>query len=380
MTELQKCLLDLVRAVVLEQELPGDFTLTDLKELYEFSKSHDMAHLVAYGLKKNDLIDVNSELGKLFEKQHRLAQYRVASLQAEYESICFTLEDAGIDYIPLKGSVLRSLYLQDWMRVSCDIDILVRLEEFEKAKKALVDQLGYVVAIEGEHNHQLDAPNGFHVELHFILTEKETAARAFFDNVWNYVTPENDTPHRYLMNDEMFYLFHIFHAAAHLKRGGCGVRTFLDTWLLNHRVPFDKQKRQELLEKSDLSKAADAFEIIAEKWFSGAANDDYQLLEDFIFSGGVYGGLNYQMRKQINSGGSKARYYFTRIFPHVDDMHKRYPVLNERPYLLPAYWVKRWFSVTKRSTSSRIRSEVTYVDSEMDSARKMLNIFEELGI
>ena len=119
MTDVQKCFIDIIKDVVLGVELPDDYKVCDLVELYKLSKKQDMAHIIAYGLKKHNLIDSNSELwDKHYKKQYSLAQFRVTNLQFEFERVCQALEEAEIDYIPLKGVVIRPLYPEAWMRVS----------------------------------------------------------------------------------------------------------------------------------------------------------------------------------------------------------------------------------------------------------------------
>ena len=41
--------------------------------------------------------------------------------------------------------------------------------------------------------------------------------------------------------------------AKHFENGGCGVRPFIDLWILNHRRPFDRAKRESLLRDGDCS-------------------------------------------------------------------------------------------------------------------------------
>ena len=61
MTNVEECFTVLVNNVVLGQKLPNNFIICNLTELYRLSKKHDMAHIVAYGLKENGLIDFNTE-------------------------------------------------------------------------------------------------------------------------------------------------------------------------------------------------------------------------------------------------------------------------------------------------------------------------------
>lgn len=59
------------------------------------------------------------------------------------------------------------------MRVSGDIDILVRADELERAEQVLVEKLEYRVTNKEAHHNHVMAPSGFHVDLHFTLTERE---------------------------------------------------------------------------------------------------------------------------------------------------------------------------------------------------------------
>ena len=256
MTDVQKCFISLIRNVVVGVELLADFKTCDLAELYKLSKKQDMAHIIAYGLKQNNLIDLGSDLWKkYYNKQYSMAQFRVMNLEHEYEKICNVLENAEIDYIPMKGSVIRPLYPEAWMRVSSDIDILVHKEDLIKSEKIIADLLNYTIENEGEirgyHKH-VKAPNGFVVELHWLLTDRDVLSRTYMDDVWNRVSLSNNTKHQYKLNDDLFYLYHIFHASKHFKDGGCGSRVILDTWLINNKLGIDSQNCKEMLEKSEL--------------------------------------------------------------------------------------------------------------------------------
>ena len=71
--------------------------------------------------------------------------------------------------MPLKGSVLRASYPQDWMRTSCDIDILVHREDLERAVELLVEKKQYRREVTNLCDVSLYAPSGVHLELHYDL-------------------------------------------------------------------------------------------------------------------------------------------------------------------------------------------------------------------
>ena len=134
---------------LIECELKNDkvqnIVLTDdeVKELYYLSKNHDVINLIADALIKNDLIK-NSSYYPKFKYELKYSVGFVANLEYEIEHIKSVFEKNKIEYILLKGSVLRNYYPEPWMRTSCDIDVLVHDEQLDRAVKALA-QTGYRV-------------------------------------------------------------------------------------------------------------------------------------------------------------------------------------------------------------------------------------------
>ena len=101
-----------------------------LPQLKKIAKEHDVLQLLALGLQKNDLLEGNSSQ---LENEIFKAAYRYEQLNYELNSLCASLEKAQIRFLPLKGSVIRKYYPEPWMRTSCDIDVLVRAEDLDKA-------------------------------------------------------------------------------------------------------------------------------------------------------------------------------------------------------------------------------------------------------
>ena len=93
-----------------------------LPELTALARHHDLAHLLALGLKNNGLTDESS--GALENEIFR-AVFRYEQLNYELTRIRETLEQTKVPFIPLKGAVLRDYYPEPWMRTSCDVDVLV---------------------------------------------------------------------------------------------------------------------------------------------------------------------------------------------------------------------------------------------------------------
>lgn len=153
----------------------------------KISVKHDVAHLLVLGLKQNELIPKEHDD---IEKYILKAVYRYERIRYEYDNLCSALEKAQIPFLPLKGSVIRKYYPEAWMRTSCDIDILVNVNDVERTKNLLVEVYGYKYDGKGSHDISLFAPANIHVELHYDLVEDGIANESanVLKNVWNYAT------------------------------------------------------------------------------------------------------------------------------------------------------------------------------------------------
>ena len=127
----------------LSQEIKNLIKIDLLQPLFKLSKRHDLAHLIGDALYKNRLLPENSEVKKRFLQERSMAVYRYEQIQYEFEQICSVLEEERIPFVPLKGSVIRNLYPQPWMRTSCDIDVLVKKKDLSLAIGGIVRNLNY---------------------------------------------------------------------------------------------------------------------------------------------------------------------------------------------------------------------------------------------
>ena len=360
----------------------GVLTDEDYKELYAISKSQDMAHIVAAELQMQDLLR-NDEIGASFKKQKMLAIFRYEQLQYEFDSVCQELECQKIRYLPLKGSVLRRYYPEPWMRTSADIDLLIPIEEYEKAQIALIEGLEYTRGEQHEHDISMYAPNGVHLELHFGTIEEYCAvdAKGILDDIWQYAYVCEGFEYRYCLPDEWFYFYHVAHMAKHFEYGGCGLRFFLDMWLLTNRVEYNEQARRDLLARGGLLKFAECAKELANIWFGDGEHTDLTIrMQYHVLNNGVYGTQMSNIAwKQITQGGKNERAKNMLFLPY-EQMVKKYPSLKKHKVLLPFYHIRRWFSAlfhgrAKNSIDSlKLNSEVA--NRKTEPVRDMLKELE----
>ncbi|MBR2353466.1 MAG: nucleotidyltransferase family protein [Clostridia bacterium] len=380
-----KLLLALIRGEVLGEEIPEE-TWSDVDEellvdLYRLSKHHDVAHIAASGLKKAGQSQ-NNELFAKYEKQKMLALYRYEQSRYELNALGEVLEAENIPFMPLKGSVLRAYYPEPWMRTSCDIDVLVRREDGERAVAALSKGLQYRKETTGSHDFSLFSPSGVHVELHFSLNEEAYRTFDTLTNIWEYAKPAEGCACRYEMSDEAFYFYHIAHMAKHFEIGGCGMRSFLDLWILSHRVEHDERARNALLEREGLLAFSDGCRRLSETWFSGTEGDRLtDSMQSYILDGGVYGSIANKVTIQQSKQGGKLRYAMRRIFMPYDTLKVYYPILQKKKWLMPFMEVHRWLRLLLSGKARRSIRELNVSRGVSDGqVRQAENILSQLGL
>lgn len=356
-------------------------TREKLPELMRIAKKHDVAHLLVLALKNNSLMPSDaSETEKIMLR----AVYRYERLNYEYVQLCQALETAEIDFIPLKGSVLRKYYPQAWMRTSCDVDILVRREDLDRAVKCLVQNLQYVEKEHASHDVSLYTPMNNHIELHFDLVEEGHANNAIeiLCGVFDNVLPHEDKKHWYDMPDEFFYFYHIAHMAKHFEIGGCGIRPFIDLWILDRLEDAHHGKRDELLEAGGLLKFANAARKLSRVWFDGEDADTISLkMEAFILSGGVYGTYDNRIAVQQQKKGGKLGYIMSRIFMPYSMLKRYYPILEKHRWLAPIMQIRRWFRLFRPDVARRSKNEIA-ANANVDASRaEEMNVFlDNIGL
>ncbi len=355
----------------------------ELKALYVLSKQQDMAHIVASELLRQGILN-DGEISARFKKQQMLAVFRYERINYELTELCRVLEDAEIPHMPLKGSVMRQYYSEPWMRTSADIDVLIHLEDLQRAIDVITEKLHYDLGEKIQYTQVMTAPSGVNFELHFdTLDEGEAVnSKEILNDIWQYSYIKEGCLYHYCTRDEWFYFYHVAHMAKHFESSGCGVRFFLDMWLLNHRCEIDREKREELLQKGGLLKFAEASEKLSEVWFSEKVHTEQTvLMQERIINSGIYGTEeNNIIYQQIKQGG-KIQRVLNLIFLSYGDMIRKYPSIKGRKYMLPFYQIRRWVDIV---FNGKVKSSVNIIkkNSNVSETKKSKDedLLRDLGL
>lgn len=346
--------------------------------LYSLAAGHDLAHIVfsslyKCGLKKDDAIYTK------FYQKAIMSVHRNEQMKYEFGQICDTFDQASIPYIPLKGSVIRPYYPKESMRTSCDIDILVKEENLEAAIDALV-QKGFKCSDRNYHDVSLFSEANVHLELHFNIQENIDKLDAVLRDAWRYARLTDGS--RYKFTDD-FFVFHMFaHMCYHFLSGGCGIKSLMDIWIMEHKMGITYECARELLEQADIYRFAEGISKLAEICFSGKPKDEFSdTILSYIFSGGVYGTSQNKIAVKKSKSKSTLLYAFQRLFLPYKSMVILYPILHKLPFLLPFCQIARWCKMLFGGKAKQTIRELKTANDVSDGRINTITLMRErLGL
>lgn len=365
----------------LDESLASELSTEVLSELYKLSKPQDMAHIMADVLLSNGLIP-EGEIKNLYSKERMTAVFRCAQIKHELARICAAFDELKIRYMPLKGSVIRKYYPKPELRTSCDIDIFVDESDLDRATAKLIKSLSYRFNMRTPHDVSLFSESNTHLELHFDLLENNERIREVLKRVWNEVVPDGDSPYRVLMTNEMFLFYHVAHMAKHFLGGGCGVRPFLDLWIIKNKMKYDERKVESLLSECGLGAFFKTSMYLSEVWFSSASHTALtREMESYILGAAIYGDVENRVAILKRKQGGRFRYIMGRIFLPYGKLKKIYPRLKKYPILLPYYEIKRWLRLVLRKDTARALNELKVSGNvSEDKAERLTNMLDALEL
>lgn len=385
--ETSNVLFALLRAVACNQPAAEDVkaACTDkrLENMYTLASRHDLAHLAGQALRKLNLPE--SEALAKFQLAAKQAIFRYMRLDLAYAQICDAMEKAKIPFIPLKGSVLRTYYPEPWMRTSCDIDILVKEEMLDTAVAVLTKELGCKADPKTDHDISLHTPNGVHLELHYDTIQERYEVgdcRNVLAGIWEDAHPIAPGSYHMILSDAMFYFYHIAHMAKHFEVGGCGIRAFLDIWVLQHRVEYNPAQREALLSEGGLLQFARGAEQVAAWWFDNAEPDEAtRQVSDYILRAGLYGDNANRAALGQAKMDSRVKYLLLRrVFMPYDFLKAEYPILQKRKWLTPFFQMVRWCRMLiSGGAKQTLRELQANTRTSQDTTAHMKKMLSHLG-
>ncbi|MCD8107331.1 MAG: nucleotidyltransferase family protein [Oscillospiraceae bacterium] len=340
--------------------------------LFTLSLKHSVANVVSVGLFNNGF---NVESTK-FEQVELQAAISDAQTEADFESIKTVFQRHHIDFIPLKGVVLKQYYPDTAMRTCGDIDILIHKEDTERAVDALVKECGFISQSYNHHDVALTSEAGVTLELHFSLEYDVENLDAVLARAWEYAVKVDGSEYRFA--DDFFFFFILSHLAHHFYPYGCGIRFFMDLWIIRHRMGLEfNDAVKELCRQAGIEKFSEAALQLSETWFSGLEHSELtKAMEEYIFACGTFGNTD----NVAAVGGEKKKgrlmYNLRRMLLPYEKLKLIYPEM--KPIQFPVYEIKRWVKLLDRGLSRRRSMSKKSISDE--KKEKVQQLMEQLEI
>lgn len=346
----QQGVLTLIRCGLTGEKLPLPDGF-DLEEAYKVLRQHQILGLAYTGALNCGISKQQPIMNKLFLNYCRYLQY--SEQQSELiQTVCATFDEAGVDYMPLKGCNLKQLYPAPELRAMGDVDILIKVKQYGTIEVAL-KMLGFSEV--NESDHELIWEKGSLVlELHKrLIPSYNRDYYRYFGDGWRLAKECQGTRYRMNGEDEFVYLF--THFAKHYRDGGIGLRHLADLWVYLHAYPeLDMVHIRKELECLKLLAFFENVKKTFDAWLGDGQWDDMsRFVMSHVFASGAYGTREEHELSSVarvaqgHMPTGKARFvrYFGMVFPSLEEMKERYPVLNRVPVLLPVCWILRGIKV-----------------------------------
>ncbi len=384
--ELQTGILTLVRCALdnTARPLPEGFSL---EQVVPFLKRHEIEALALEGAAVCGIgfADPGMKLLRSGSMKCMLvAQRQEAALKALFAAF----EEARIDYLPLKGSILRSLYPQPELRTMGDADILIRREQYD-AIRPVMESLGYTFLKAAGHEITWTSPRIL-IELHVDLVPQTSRdLYAYFKEPWRLAVRQGES-FRHNLSTEQCYLFLFAHFTKHCRSGGAGIRHMVDLWLYEKAFgDMDRSYLRRELGQLQLLSFYDNVSQTLQVWFDDREKTDIsEVITAHIFSGGVFGSMDamrlYRKLRIVNPDDKEtvgSKLFWNRLFPSADQMKVSFPVLKEHIWLLPGCYLWRFVrGVFKPKKVTESLQEAAQVSADELAERKQLMEYMGLDI
>lgn len=407
MTKIQTTVITLLRSALTGQKLSLP-TEVDYDRLLRISTKHKINGLICEGLYNCGVSVTNGPAQRIFTAA--CAEANISDIQLSELSLIYRRFDSkGIDYMPLKGALLKGFYPKPELRTMGDADILIRVDQYDQIAP-LMSSLGYSELLESDHEIVWDKHDALCLELHKrLIPSYNKDYYAYYGEGWKFAKPikrpDGQSTSQYEMSDEDQFVYLFTHFAKHYRDAGIGIRHLLDLYVYEytHRN-MDGEYIRGQLQMLRLDRFYDNVECVIRAWFcdenvgdndcenleSGEAKTDnateekVDFITDVIFNSGAYGTFKAQVLSNAvkksdpseSAKGAKKSVILRTVFPTASSLENRYKFLRKAPILLPIAWAARWSNVLlhkRNSIRNRSKSFKIITAESVDDYRKSLN-------
>lgn len=337
-------LIDVLKSAITNKAITlPEFEISE--DVFLILKKHHITTMFFYGL-----LNCNAMFDDVKNKLHDvvISEFVIS----EKQMLCFAdiverFKENKIDYMPLKGCLLKSNYPKPEIRRMGDIDILIKTNQYKKIIKVMRD-LGFEQGKETDHELKWTR-DGILVELHKRLIPTDNIDYvAVLGDGWSLA--KKITDNEYSMNKEDMFIYLFLHFTKHYRDAGIGIIHMCDIYIYTNSVELDFGYISERLKKLGIYEFWLNVEYTLGVWFGENIDtkiSDY--ITEVILNSGVYGTYNNIVLSVALKQKEKSEKFLNdvwrQLFPSYTWMKNRHPILADAPVFLPFFWIVRWFDL-----------------------------------
>ncbi|MBE6749950.1 MAG: hypothetical protein E7560_02150 [Ruminococcaceae bacterium] len=353
----------------------------DYEKTFSLAKKHVITSLIYFGALNCGVKENSPLVQMLFFDTCRYTAIDERQKQ-EISKLTERFNQEKIDYMLLKGTLLKPMYPNPVMRVMGDADILIKTEQYEKIQP-IMEEFGYELYKESDHEF-VWKKSPVTIELHKrLISTRNKDFYSYFGDGWKLANPNENTSYSMTDEDQMIYLF--THFAKHYRAGGIGIRHIIDVCVYRKNKPdLDEEYVKSQLKLLGLDKFYENTLKTLSVWFDGEKETDItEFITQFIFDSGVYGNRHTSILSSALKGNKKnesvekfkTKKFLRAVFVPLNEMCLYYKFLQKAPFLLPFMWVYHLFKrLFKKDKLKRFSNEMKLADAKsVDKYQKELN-------
>ncbi|MBU1145846.1 MAG: nucleotidyltransferase family protein [Firmicutes bacterium] len=374
-----------------------DCRLKDDFKLYQMAKINGLSGTIFHSI---DPTLIEHDVFHLFQMDYFEYQARDVRQLKAIQEVDEIFNLSNIEHIFLKGSFLKGIYPDTYMRSMGDIDILVRKDKMNEVHQVL-NSSGYFNWANSTNHDCFVKDKDIFLEIHPQLdTDFDDKYDGLFLDIWS--NAKCTSKHRFEFKSEFMLAYLMYHNAKHLSSSGIGLRNILDIGLFC--MKFQDTMNAEILEK--LLRDNHLFKLFQNFiWFNNAYfgfvifslfltnfEQDSVFLEkitDFILTSGVHGkgedhnpfvcGISKSSLKVDSIQKGRKTFILKTLFPSKHLMQGTYHYLKKYPWLLPFSWIQRGCKLLFKKTKSSIK-KIKNLRVHKDTLMNTKELYDQLGL
>lgn len=369
-TEEEECLLRMIEAICSGHEVPQKVRYVDWDNVYKLADYHKVANLIYVGLIGME-IDITDKTREKYFERYQESLLIGEKYEKEKEKILIFFEQSKIHCMLFSSYFARSYYPMPEMQMLGRLEFYVDYQKMQDIDEVL-RRLGYK---KNERNDEFEE-NGIEYKksngLQIVIKPYATVTgkcKKINKKGLKKVPLLLGKKYIHQWDQNALYVNYIKELADGFASGEISVHHILDFWFYYQGVYQNLQWKyiDGELSKYQLMNFERGLKELIHLWFGQQVTAEnpvlYYAMEEFVLSKGVQGRdtvkkvlpliIEFEKKQKRKERKKKKKEELQWLFPKKEYMISLFPRLQKYPFLLPFYWVYRFYCISKKKKKNQ---------------------------